>query len=333
MTVDFGKYILQFVKNTEKQQTHLSFNKGKYNVPDEKYEEFYKYYFESMKTNDNLYLIEKIANSKFAFFIDIDLPKQNKINLTDNDVNEIIEICNQEINKMFINDNNNIDKNTNYIVSKRNDKYHINYRNLIVDNSIAKQLCDNIIKNINPELQSSIDTSVYRTGLRLLGSKKAIKSKKHEEEIYNIYDMTNKTYIKNTELTFEMFMNTVIRVKQNVELTKMNQEYAQTKDNGENKLTKVTIKGVKNNEIINEIAIMLNDIKNTNDEIKDFNMTIESCRTKQNKIGMHCYYITVKHSHCPFKDRQHKRDSNPIYIELNMTGIYLKCHDSDCIGS
>lgn len=332
MTLDFSKYILQFVKNTEKHQTHLSFNKGKYNVPDEKYEEFYKYYYESMKSNDNLYLIEKITNSKFAFFIDIDLPKQNKIVLTDDDVCDIVNVCNQEIDKMIDNNNENVNI-KDYIISKRNDKYHINYRNLIVDNNIAKILCDNIIKNIKQELQTSIDTSVYRTGLRLLGSKKATKSKKEkqeENEIYNIYDLVTKKYIKNNELSFEMFMKSVIRVKQNTELSKVKDEFVNTKvTSSENK---VVIKGVKNNQVINEICVLLNDIKLINDAVKDFDMTIESCRTKQNKIGMHCYYITVKHSHCPFKNRQHKRESNPIYIELNMTGIYIKCHDSDCIG-
>ena len=39
----FSKYILQFTKNTEN-QTHLSFNNGKYNVPDNKFDEFYKEY-------------------------------------------------------------------------------------------------------------------------------------------------------------------------------------------------------------------------------------------------------------------------------------------------
>ena len=45
----FSSYVLQFMKNTDKQQTHLSFNRGKYNVPDDKFEEFYNETFREWK--------------------------------------------------------------------------------------------------------------------------------------------------------------------------------------------------------------------------------------------------------------------------------------------
>ena len=80
----FSKYILQFSKNTEKVQTHLSFNNGKYNVPDEKFDEFYNEYYKVISDKDNtsdLYLIEKVTDSKFAFFIDLDVPKKYNYDL------------------------------------------------------------------------------------------------------------------------------------------------------------------------------------------------------------------------------------------------------------
>ena len=40
--MSFNSYIYQFTQDTDKNQTHLSFNGGKYNVPDEKYNEFYE---------------------------------------------------------------------------------------------------------------------------------------------------------------------------------------------------------------------------------------------------------------------------------------------------
>ena len=42
--MSFSKYLLQFTKNATNEQTHLSFSNGKYNVPDNKYDEFYKRY-------------------------------------------------------------------------------------------------------------------------------------------------------------------------------------------------------------------------------------------------------------------------------------------------
>jgi hypothetical protein len=36
----FTKYLAEFAKNTDSIQTHLSFNKGKYNIPDSQLNEF-----------------------------------------------------------------------------------------------------------------------------------------------------------------------------------------------------------------------------------------------------------------------------------------------------
>ena len=48
MTLPFSKYILQFSKNTENEQTHLSFKNGKYNIPDNYADVFYKRYYQEM---------------------------------------------------------------------------------------------------------------------------------------------------------------------------------------------------------------------------------------------------------------------------------------------
>ncbi len=43
-----------------------------------------------------------------------------------------------------------------------------------------------------------------------------------------------------------------------------------------------------------------------------------------------CYFVVCKNNTCPFKERVHKRISNPLYFELNKNGIYLRCFDSEC---
>ena len=82
--MSFIKYLNQFTKDTEKMQTHLSLNGGKYNVPDDQYNEFYKRYYTALKEEDqNLFLVEKVTDSKFAFFIDLDVPKKSTFKLSD----------------------------------------------------------------------------------------------------------------------------------------------------------------------------------------------------------------------------------------------------------
>ena len=78
----FNKYLQTFTNDIEdpKKLTHLAFRgKGKYNVPDEKYDEFYKKYYNALINDEAMYLIEKINDStKFAFFLDIEIPKKSK---------------------------------------------------------------------------------------------------------------------------------------------------------------------------------------------------------------------------------------------------------------
>ena len=131
--MSFNKYIIQFTKNANSEQTHLSFNNGKYNVPDNKYDEFYKRYYNVISDKNNeeresLYLIEKVYNSKFSFFIDLDAPKRSEYKISDEDVYNIIDNTKTVIQEMFI--GNNLDD---FIVSKRittrGSNYHINFYN------------------------------------------------------------------------------------------------------------------------------------------------------------------------------------------------------------
>ena len=128
MTV-FAKYLIQFTKNTGEYQTHLSFGKGKYNVPDEKYDEFYKMYFEAIKNGEELTLIEKISNSNFAFFLDLETPKKHENKIKKEDVEEIIKMTKDIIKENFKGDENIRE----CIISKRMDKYHVNFYNLVVN--------------------------------------------------------------------------------------------------------------------------------------------------------------------------------------------------------
>jgi P4 family phage/plasmid primase-like protien len=331
--MEFSKYVMQYMKDTDKKQTHLSFNKGKYNVPDDMFDEFVEKYYEAMVNNVELYLIEKVYNSEFCFFMDIDAPKDKKIVMTDNNVLQLIEATNDTIKRIFCGDSDTLTKN---IVSKRMDKYHVNYPNIIVNGDIAKKVCEEIAKSATGDLINSvkcIDTSVYRTGLRMLGSKKKESAKKQtDKQVYRIYDLQKQQYTEIKDTSFELFKDTLLRKKvKDTTITQLQDPFKTTTSVVASKTKTIPVKGIDNSEIVEEVSRFLKEIKSTNESLKLLEMNMERIYARQNKLGMFCYFVSLQDKHCPFKDRDHKRDSSPIYVEIGLNGIYIKCHDEDCL--
>lgn len=55
--------------------THLSFEGGKWTIPDNRLEDFYKLYFKEYQ-NENVHLIEKLnKDDVFKLFWDLEIPK------------------------------------------------------------------------------------------------------------------------------------------------------------------------------------------------------------------------------------------------------------------
>lgn len=339
----FSKYILQFTKNVDEKQTHLSFNKGKYNVPDEKFDEFYKNYYrtitdESDLERTSLYLIEKVYNSNFAYFLDLDIKNRD---IDDEDIIDVIEVVQTIISKMFkmVKDKNLCE----YIVSKRitetGSNYHINFYNLIVNNVTGKKLTLKILENkslLSGDIKSCIDLSVYRTGLRLLGSRKDIKNKdkiNYTNDIYRIYNLENQKFTELKETTYEQFLKTIVKRKSNVKITEVIEEKTSKIVNETETIKKqnIPVKGINNDKIVFELTKLLNALKMTNEMLQDFDVSIQRIYASQNKMGLFCYYVSINGKYCPFKTREHSRPMSPIYFEISTSGIYLKCYDEECL--
>lgn len=339
----FTKYLERFTKDIEdpKQLTHLAFRgKGKYNVPDDKYDEFYKMYFNALIKDESMYLIEKINDStRFAFFLDIETPKKSTYKIKTNDIKLIIEKSLESIDEMFENETG-IKTN---IITRRNDKYHVNFPKLIVNTLNAQKLAKVIIEKLsNIEHKKLIDTSVYRTGLRIFGSKKSeaeIKKEKDNYEgdleyyssVYEIYDIENNELYDIKDTTFEEFLQLIVRRKNNVTLSTVKETF-------KNELVKntstnnITIKGITNKSVSTEISKLLNFLKDVYSEhLGHYELNISRIVATQNKQGIFCYYISLQDKMCPFMGREHSRTQSPIYVEINMTGIYIKCYDQDCL--
>lgn len=326
---DFKEFLNTFTKNVDSYQTHLSLKGGKYNVPDNKYDEFYSRYYDEIKKIESglecgykLHLVEKIKDSKFAMFFDLDA--NSKISeLKISDMKKIVNVILNIFTKI------NIDKkNFGYCVSRRENKYHINFYDIVVDCNSAI----NILKLIEKEFENVveytdyigiIDKSVYKTGLRLLGS-----YKKTEDVCYKLFDLEKEKYI---ELSFDNFYKCIIRRKKDISLTNMT---INTNDIANVDKEKCKFENVKNKVLENDICKLIKSLNNVkiNGELllKDYDLQIlRICSL--NTTGVFCYYLNIAEKYCPFKCREHKRPNSPIYIELSMKGIFIKCYDIDCL--
>ena len=327
---NFNSYVKKFIINNG-EISHLSFKKCKYNIKDSDYDEFYRKYYESLINGEKLYIIEKInENNKFCFFLDIEIPKKKigEFKIENADIKEILYITNKTIEKIYI-ENDDCDI-TEYIISKRNDKYHVNYPNLILNMKDVKILIKEIFEELDDNMKILIDISVYRTGLRLFGSRKSDIEVQNESEllkdinytpIYKIYNLEESKEESLSELTYEKFMKMVIRKKNVVEINKIKKEFIK-----EDNVTSIN----NNNNINTEINHLIKEIKEKND-IEIYNLEILKITNKINKIGENCFYINIKDKYCPFYKREHKRDSNPLYIEISSKGIYMKCYNEECL--
>lgn len=306
------KQLLKYKKNCDTKQTHLSFTNGKYNVPENEFTNFYNMYFSYYKNNEKMYLIEKITNSTYKFFYDID--SKDDDDLTNDNIKQIIDKTIDVINHYF-KSNNGLDL-SEFHVSKRTNaqKYHINFPNLVVDCDISKTIVKLVLDEL-PEMASFIDTSVYRTGLRIIGSMKKV-----QDDIYKPYDITTSTF--STIGVLSDFMKYVLHTTDDItEHTLKIKKQEQ----------KVKIKGVENDIITQELDKLMSDYISNQTEYDSKNLQKTRCISTQNKMGLFCYYISISEDICPFKCRKHNRDTSPLYIEINSNGIYLKCYDSECI--
>ena len=337
--IKWKNYIHKFTKNIDN-QTHLAFNGGKYNIDDDNYNEFYKTYYNNLiQDNEELYIIEKVQNCRFAYFLDIEIPKgETDIILSIEQVINIVDIT-KSLVKVFFEENNLLIKN---IISKRTinvnyTKYHVNFPNLIVTSNIAQILTKQVISKLTDNLIKVVDISVYRTGLRLFGSKKSktdsIKEKTNygDHNYQSVYSLLDK---ETKDISFNEFSELIVRRKNDTLLTKTTKQFQElllTKSIKEIIKPKVTS---VSNEILKEIERYLLFIKDT--DIKGifehytFN-SIGKIVSKQNSLGVFCYYITLLERWCPFVSREHKRESTPIYAELTISGFSIKCYDEDCL--
>lgn len=333
-----------FINRNAEKQTHLSLVNGKYNVPENKRNEFNLKYLEAIKEgSEKLYLIEKITNSKFSFFLDIEIPKNNTETLNDNVVLLIIEKTKVIIKKFFdIVENKDLSE---VIISKRideknNPRYHLNFYNLVLNNTVAIILSSLIIENLDPIHKHLIDKSVYNTALRMLGSYKKESVLGNINSTYRIYNISTSEFLDNSKLTPILFLKTSILRPENSTLNKIKEELLSDISKAFLSKTKNSIaNNIKDANLENDIIKHLKTLKENNLCLEHYDIDkINSIKTihyelkEKGSLKEYRHYINISEEYCPFKERCHQRKNSPIFIEINRFGTFVKCHDSDCKG-
>lgn len=326
-----NSYLKKFAKNTSTEQTHLSFIGGKYNIDNKKdHDQFYKNYYNDLirsSKNEKMFLIEKVPlpnTSVFNYYQDIDFPNEREHEQCDNDndndskIEEIIDATIKQFKEVRDCSTPSVKELViEPVVTKRNNmRYHIHYVNLVVDARTATKLTE----QIKTETGYPIDTTVYRTGLRLIGSFKS----KEEQETYKIYDMKTKTSIEfdDPKFTFELFKKVCIRTE--VATNQIRSGPAELE-------VTVTATATAPTKLNDEIQKLLEEKK---EELGlEFEMNDYSIKQTTNKAGVPSIYVTPTQKQiCPFKGECHARKTNPVYIQLNKANnICVRCFDERCI--
>lgn len=286
----FNKYISQFKIDDAKKASHLSLKGGKYKIDD--YNEFFKHYLKNYK-NEKLYIVEKVNKENFRLFYDLD---SKIINISDDIVETFLINVKTILSKEL--DNYNFDNK----VHKSETRYHIIFKNIIVNNTTALYLNSELCK-LNEIYKDIIDNSVYNTGLRLIGSYKIDKP-----SIYRLYDLETHQYkeIKNIQELKDSSINNLEKLNQT-----LNKQIVKTE--------------LKKNEIYNFPFCDKAGIKKV--ELNTDNIvSIE----KQGDIS----FILLKERHCPFYNREHKRKQSYLYLIYNTKRdtCKLSCYNSECKG-
>lgn len=325
--MEFKKYIAKFACENGQEATHVAFNGGKYHIPDKKLGDFYKKYYETMMSGEKMFIIEQVKNTKFSYFLDIEAPKNSDLIIEQRDIQTIIALA----RTVTENDDFVISRR---IVNKKCAKYHVNFPDLIVKSSDAQLITDQIIQKLEARLIKAIDTSVYRTGLRLYGSQKSETDVQKEREsvgddsyqsCYKILDSD----FDEIELTYDLFKKMIIKRSEDMTLTKLDIKESDVK------VPKAAPKHFSKIDI--EIEQLLKEVKMLNgDVLSHYSFEgIKKIVSTRNKSGIFCHYITFNNennNYCPFKQREHTRITSPIYLELSQSGLFIKCYDSDCLA-
>jgi P4 family phage/plasmid primase-like protien len=322
----------KYRENSEQHHTHVSFVGGKYNVPEEDTISFLQSYFSTaQKDKQALYLVEKVGDT-FAYFLDLDFDTNGGKENVDT-VQLVLDKTSDLIRETMSAEPSVLE----FVVSKRMHKFHVNFPNFIVNPEHAIKFTEILKQRLDDGVSKCIDSSVYRTGLRMLGSRKSDRLEKDKdqpgfESAYRIFDMETRTTVRLDDTSFDTFLKTVVR-RPKAQLTPLQFPAEGPKGThvADSPTVGVKVKGHVPPELVKDIHALLKELSQTNESFHMLDLTPEKIVYAQNKVGHMCYYVSIKDRFCPFKERAHTRETNPVYLELSRRGFTVRCFDEECL--
>lgn len=324
MVMDINTFLqLYKVRDATHPLTHLSLNGGKYFIPEDKLEEFYAAYVTSFNNNTPIYLTEKLNyGDKFLFYLDIDFdPEQYEILKAHLNVpsdyhfllglqQTVSTVLTQEFNQHITFDD--------VVISIRlPHKIHINFPTIAVNKRTAlmyAEACKNFWKELGVFDEATInkifDTGVYRSGLRMLGSRK-----RGGEDWYKVVDFDNSDEMEFVfrPIDLTLFKKTVIR---NYAIDDEELEHSNHCVNYEAGNVDQSLFQNYCNDIAGQIALP--------------NISLQIAKIRQGFGTALSYTVLCKDRYCPFVNRPHRRNSDYIYIFITKRGAKLKCWNQEC---
>ena len=279
--------------------THTSMRGGSYHIADDDLLEFYTLYAQAIKDNVPMFLTERVTNP-FYFFCDVDFEKPQDV--PDSFIDTLVPFYKTAIANVL-----GEQYNQKHLISTRDvHKIHLHFPGLVVTKDQAVSIRDDVVAQVQsafPDISQwdkIIDKSVYSSGLRLLGSRKRIAdASKHQ--VYSI---------KGREMTPDLLQLVSIRCKQQVVAQTILKPATELVQPDDPLVAKACEMASASFEFLGECDVV-------------------STKTIQARFGpMLC--INLGNRHCPFVDREHKRESNYLFLRLDKRGMVLKCHDDDC---
>ncbi len=315
---EFGKYLKKF-RTISDTQTHLSLTSGKYIVPKDQFKEFYKKYYQAVKVKQEaLFLVEKVQDS-FSFFMDLERgqstkgrPGPSSMDRPADPVSGDPELDDAKVLELVskVTDCFTEESEKKYLVSKRLSRYHIHFYNKLVDTASALE----VIREAGLEDNVYVDKSVYKTGLRMIGSAK-VKGETSDKDLYRLYNLD--TGVFDTDMSFADFCKTSIL-------------YSAPSNKPRPKSPSVSTSsspGSDTSNIPEAVQDLFTDLKDDNPA--DLSPTCYLTSVKMD-IKNFVVFLGISDRHCPFIEREHTRQSGPLYLLVNTNGVFIKCHDTDC---
>ena len=168
--------------------THVMMDGRKLEVQPEKYPAFLEQYFKSIKRGEKLSVVEKLGkNCTMRFFLDLDFKNESA------NIEKILEVANDIVKCE-----------PTILKCTQGCGYHIIY-NTVMNMEDAEKTSNMIKQKLDIKSASTVDTSVYRSGLRMIGSSKySHKTKLMEERWYTSID---------ENITFDVLKSSIVRIK------------------------------------------------------------------------------------------------------------------------